>query len=174
MRHRMAALAAYAGVHTTFEDVEAEVDEEEDGDMGFGLFDDASGKETPPHSTSNSPTFTNTASGQQESASPTKRQKVDKESGTLLQRLIARQSFSGSWTALSEQLCADMNIKSEYATAEPTLLTVIVVVFFERKMRDQEETWELVVEKARGWVEEKLEEDGVRDDMWRMAGKIVG
>jgi hypothetical protein len=67
-----------------------------------------------------------------------------------------------------------MNIKPEYATAERTLLTAIVVVFLERKMADEEDTWELVVEKARKWVEDKLEEDGVRDDVWRMAEKIVG
>jgi hypothetical protein len=66
-----------------------------------------------------------------------------------------------------------MNIKPEYATAERTLLTAIVVVFLERKMADEEDTWELVVEKARRWVEEVVE-DGLRDDVWRMAEKIVG
>jgi hypothetical protein len=49
MRHRMAAPSAYAGVHTAFVDVEAEVDDEDDEDMGFGVFDDASGKKIPPH-----------------------------------------------------------------------------------------------------------------------------
>jgi hypothetical protein len=66
-----------------------------------------------------------------------------------------------------------MNIKPEFATAEHAMLTAIVVIFLSKKMRSEEDTWELVVEKARTWLEHALAED-VLSDVWKMAEKIVG
>jgi hypothetical protein len=161
-----------------FVDVEAEVDEDdeelEEDDIGFGLFHRGGGSKL--RQLIRASDVANI--GVDPPAAPThiesnKRRNVyRKESGTLIQRLIARQSFEGSWRALSERLCKEMNIKSEYASGEPTLLTAIVVVYLARKMRDEEDTWELVVEKARNWLESVVAED-VLADVWKMAEKIV-
>ena len=148
----------------------AEDDDEEaettDEDMGFGLFDSDDGTQ---ETLARDEDVANTAIA---TPSPLKNRKIE-ESGTLIQRLIAHQYFQGFWSALSTQLCRDMHIKEEYAMAEQTLITAIVVVFLEEKMQDEQDTWELVVEKARTWLEGALEGD-VLEDVWRMAAKIVG
>jgi hypothetical protein len=46
-------------------------------------------------------------------------------------------------------------------------------MFLEKKMQDEEETWELVVEKARAWLENELAED-VLAQVWQLAEDIVG
>lgn len=57
--------------------------------------------------------------------------------------------------------------------ADKVLATATVVMFLEKKMQDEEETWELVVEKARAWLENELAED-VLAQVWQLAECIVG
>ncbi|KAL1801338.1 hypothetical protein ACET3X_001680 [Alternaria dauci] len=112
-----------------------------------------------------------------------KRQKIEQESGTLLQRLIARQSFEGSWAAIDKLPCDEMKLdydaaskaiaKLTEANAEQVLATATVVLFLEKKMQDEEETWELIVEKARAWLENEVAKD-VLAQVWQLAKDIVG
>jgi hypothetical protein len=103
-------------------------------------------------------------------------------SGTLLQRLIARQSFEGSWLAIDKLPCEEMKLDRDAATkavtqlsetkADQILATATVVMFLERNMQDEEETWELVVEKARAWLENEVAE-GVLAQVWDLVEAVV-
>ena len=57
--------------------------------------------------------------------------------------------------------------------AELLLSTAIVVVYLETKMEDEEDTWELVVEKARTWLEDTVDEN-VLGETWKLAQSTVG
>jgi len=57
--------------------------------------------------------------------------------------------------------------------AEQLLSTAIVVVYLETKMEDEEDTWELVVEKARTWLEDTVDEN-VLGETWKLAQSTVG
>ena len=164
-------------------------DSDEDEDVGFALFDGPNGEET---STLMRSVFTD---GCIEPPSPPPKTpppaSPPKETGTLLQRLIARQSFEGSWTAITNLLCDEMGFSSDAARsavdelikaskqtvdeakAEQVISTALVVVFLEKKMEDEEETWELVVEKARTWLEDAVDED-VLGEAWNLARRTVG
>jgi hypothetical protein len=186
----------------------AECDEEEsDEDMGFGLFDSGPAGEmimvcqwsqfTKATTVSSLPApvmckMVKTTDrmdwdldAEEQTESPSQ------EVGTLLQRLIARQSFEGSWTTIPKLLCEEMEISHDafHAAAdklvddskqgldriisEEVLSTAIVVVFLEKKMEDDEETWELVAEKARTWLEDKVSDD-VLGEVWKLAHATVG
>ncbi|KAF2271159.1 VIT-domain-containing protein [Lojkania enalia] len=153
--------------------VAAEVDEESDEDMGFGLFDNVS---TPRKRAMG---LVNDDGAEEESSS---------DKGKLLQRLIKRQSFEGSWAPDNlpcDAMSIDRNAARNYVQKLETLTgveqdnelatiftTAVVVVFMEKKMADQEETWELVVEKARDWL------DGIMDnnlaaEVWKLAEALV-
>ena len=116
------------------------------------------------------------------SFSPPQRQKVQEETGTLLQRLIARQSFEGSWEAIDKLPFDEMKLDRDAASlandqlneqnSEQLLATAVVVLFLEKKMRDEEETWELVVEKARAWLGSEVAED-VLARVWQLAEGVV-
>jgi hypothetical protein len=108
---------------------------------------------------------------------------AEQESGTLIQRLIARQSFEGSWEAIHKLPYDEMKLDRDAASlagtqltesnADQILATAIVVLFLEKKMQDEKETWELVVEKARAWLESEVAED-VLARVWQLAEGIVG
>lgn len=40
-------------------------------------------------------------------------------------------------------------------------------------MQDQEETWELVVDKAKTWLESEVEDEVKREEVWRVATELV-
>ena len=108
---------------------------------------------------------------------------MQEETGTLLQRLIARQSFEGSWEAIDKLPFDEMKLDRDAASlanaqltepnSEQLLATAIVVLFLEKKMQGEEDTWELVVEKARAWLESEVAED-VLARVWQLAEGIVG
>ncbi|KAF2753537.1 hypothetical protein EJ05DRAFT_470357 [Pseudovirgaria hyperparasitica] len=85
---------------------------------------------------------------------------------TILAALIAHQTYTGSFTpspALFELLgTTDAAIKHGAQKAGldgediAVFVTMVVVLFCERRLADLEESWELVVEKARGWVGERV------------------
>lgn len=108
----------------------------------------------------------------------------------LLKRLIASQSFDGSWTGITDLFCTEMKISGDATRsavvklvdaskrrldrtkAEHVLSTAIVITFLEKKMEDKEETWELVVEKARTWLDDAVADD-VLAEVWKLAESIV-
>lgn len=167
--------------------------EESDEDMGYGLFDgdDTSGKQYPPN-TSSTPPFSplsknhlrrevdKISTNTQPTASP------QGQAESLLRRLIALQSFSGPWPSLaslpSTELHIDMNaartaakrLGASVSVADQILATALVITFLERKMPDEEDTWELVVEKARMWLQDTVEDGAVLAEVWRVAQGLVG
>ncbi|RYN41229.1 hypothetical protein AA0112_g2123 [Alternaria arborescens] len=169
MRHRKVAPQATNDCHDLSLGMEEK--EESDEDMGFALMDSPVSPQSPAYSPT-SPSSPNS-----------KRQKTEEETGTLLQRLIARQSFEGSWAAIDKLPCDEMKLDRDAASkaiakltetnADKVLATATVVMFLEKKMQDEEETWELVVEKARAWLENELAED-VLAQVWQLAEGIVG
>lgn len=174
MRHRkVAPQAEIADTTNNCDDLDLGMEEKEesDEDMGFALMDSPVSPQSPAYSPT-SPSSPNS-----------KRQKTEEETGTLLQRLIARQSFEGSWAAIDKLPCDEMKLDRDAASkaiakltetnADKVLATATVVIFLEKKMQDEEETWELVVEKARDWLENELAED-VLAQVWQLAEGIVG
>ncbi|CAN9128564.1 unnamed protein product [Alternaria sp. RS040] len=173
MRHRKVPQAEIAD--PTIEDADLSLDmeekEESDEDMGFALMDSPVSPQSPAYSPT-SPSSPNS-----------KRQKTEEETGTLLQRLIARQSFEGSWAAIDKLPHDEMKLGHDAASkaiaeltetnADQVLATATVVMFLEKKMQDEEGTWELVVEKARAWLENEVSED-LLAQVWKLAGGIVG
>jgi hypothetical protein len=168
------------------EDEDEEEKEESDDDLGYALFEGGSGKRPSLIHHSDIDKCIGFLSAQSASKS-----EPSKETGSLLQRLIARQSFEGSWSTVDELLCAETKIDKDAAhsavdklvktsqhalekkDAYKVLCTAIMVVYLEKKMGDEEETWELVVEKARTWAEDQV--DGVLlAEAWKLAENIIG
>lgn len=56
--------------------------------------------------------------------------------------------------------------------AETVLSTAIVVNFLEKKLPEEEETWELVVEKAREWLGEAIDAK-LLEEVWKLADSIL-
>ncbi|USP79597.1 hypothetical protein yc1106_06871 [Curvularia clavata] len=110
-------------------------------------------------------------------------------STSLLHHLISLQTFSGPWPSLatlplsnlrvspssaqtaSESLLAN-GIAPDAGSAEKLLATALVVVFLQKKMPDEEDTWELVVEKANAWLEGIVEDEAKRE-VWKVARELV-
>lgn len=174
---------------------------ESDEDMGFGLFDNGleALKTAPdckrtrrggPRGRVGAPAAAALAGGASIRAALSGKPSEPADSSTLLQRLIARQSFEGSWTGISD-LCDEMSISRDAARdavnslvsaakkgldkkkAETVVSTAIVIAFLEKKMPEEEETWELIVEKAREWLENAVEGD-VLAETWKLAEGVIG
>ncbi|KAI4674357.1 uncharacterized protein J4E84_010595 [Alternaria hordeiaustralica] len=189
----MAAGSALFGMNNAVDDSDS------DQDMGFGCFEKASAA---PMAHPGQPSALRTLSPAQvleprgrfgsskrssrsamgPSFSPPQRQKVQEETGTLLQRLIARQSFEGSWEAIDKLPFDEMKLDRDAASSskaklngpesEQLLATAIVVLFLEKKMQGEEDTWELVVEKARAWLGSEVAEE-VLARVWQLAEGVV-
>lgn len=92
------------------------------------------------------------------------------------------QAFSGAFT-YSEALLTSISVsleafKKEIAisgiTDNDVLATSVAVVYLEDKMADEQDSWELVVDKARQWLEEQCQgiEGGV-EKVLAIAKKLV-
>ncbi|XP_014558004.1 hypothetical protein COCVIDRAFT_95705 [Bipolaris victoriae FI3] len=145
------------------EEEKEQEDDDSDEDMGCGLFDDDEPSAAPPSII---------------------------DPGKFLQRLIAQQSFSGTWPSIPGLPCREMGINvaeamevaqrlvddgvaKDVSVAEQYVATAAVISFLEKKMANEEDTWELVVEKARTWLEDTV--DDAYLDRVLVAGKsIVG
>jgi hypothetical protein len=141
---------------------------EEDEEMGYGLFDDGeigrgsllrrvpSHREVPPH-----------RRGDGEDKKTTELPRELSDSDTVL-ALISRQDFDGWWEP-SKTLAAIIGIEEEVLEVPKKAMkkkikdknenkqgkvwtTVVVVVVLEEKMQTGRDVWDLVVEKARGWL----------------------
>ncbi|KAK8150730.1 hypothetical protein G3M48_009620 [Beauveria asiatica] len=92
--------------------------------------------------------------------SPTK-----EDAKTPLEAIIALQTFGGSWTwsaALEELLGVTREVAGkQLEVAAEVAATVCAVAYLEEKLADEQEVWELVVDKAREWLSLTLGEDGV-------------
>jgi hypothetical protein len=134
-----------------------EEDEDSDGDedMGFALFDD--GPSVPPVCPPPAATSTSVL-----------------EMGPL-RALTSLQTFSGSWSwskdfervlGIDPKEVAKLDLPStvtDHALKSEILATACAILFFKRKLEDEKDTWEMLVEKAEGWLEENIGEDSMND-----------
>ncbi|KAF2731039.1 hypothetical protein EJ04DRAFT_584404 [Polyplosphaeria fusca] len=172
---------------------EAECEEDDDEDMGYGLFDGNSDDEHPASSDSGRGAikFLRAVENDDDDDDEAKEEKEEEtlKPADLLPWLIRLQAFNGTWPA-GKIPYSTMKISPESAKAVlrrlerkrgeaerdvvPTVLaTAIVVVFLEQRMAGEEEVWELVVEKARGWLEESVDV-GLVGEVWACAVEVVG
>ncbi|KAF2274993.1 uncharacterized protein EI97DRAFT_400972, partial [Westerdykella ornata] len=77
-----------------------------------------------------------------------------------LDRIIALQSFDGYWNGTPELFSLlgvapekIAGLQSNFNCEVKVLVTALVLAFLERKLASKKEVWELVGEKARGWLQ---------------------
>jgi hypothetical protein len=177
--------ASPSSIPVAKESQEEAEEEDSDEEMGFALFDGP----TPPANNlarlSGGPGrfLKSTADSDSEDETPAA------ENGNLLESIIAQQSFEGSWTSVSSLLEKKMGFNlDDYRKAiddlvlgqhsldrdkaEVALGTAIVVVYLVEKLSEEEDTWELVVEKAKSWLEDDLDEE-ILEAVWAAATGLV-
>lgn len=91
--------------------------------------------------------------------------------------VINLQAFDGSW-ALSDELVKFLDLPPDQMPSgfkdKTVWATIITVAWFEKFLPDQEEVWEMVVNKARGWLETKLGADEVSRLRGEAANRLGG
>jgi hypothetical protein len=129
---------------------------ESDEDMGFALIDDGPPAPQVPYQ------------------APTPAQKKISEMSPL-QALTTLQTFSGSWSwsadlervlGITAETISKIELPSaveDHAEKDSILATACAVLFFKKKLMDEKDTWEMLVEKAEGWLEDNIGEDGVSE-----------
>ncbi|KAF2663856.1 hypothetical protein BT63DRAFT_430111 [Microthyrium microscopicum] len=100
-----------------------------------------------------------------------------KQTGVSLQSLIALQTFEGFWI-WNEQLChatgTDMTSAKKVTNLDKNVLaTAIAIRVLETKWAAEKDTWELIVDKAKNWIENKVGLKGT-EAVFRAAAKIAG
>ena len=98
----------------------------------------------------------------------------DDHDKTPLEAIIALQTFSGSWTwsAALERLLGvtqDAASKALQVTSEAATATLCAMAYLQAKLAEEEEVWELVVDKAREWLTTTLSLG--EDDVKALEGK---
>jgi len=123
-----------------------------------------------------------------------KRQKAMKtkkqmaKADTLLERLVQKQAFDGTWSRADLE-CDAMGVDREQArelmvniaklgpfkgenAAGTVVATALVVLYLETKLVAEKDTWELVVEKARMWLEDAVSAKDL-ETIFKEAGVII-
>ncbi|KAM0267333.1 hypothetical protein ACHAPA_006113 [Fusarium lateritium] len=130
----------------------AEENEESDSgaDEGFGLFDDGPSVPQAPA-----------------------RKKISDMSP--LQALTTLQTFSGSWAwsadfervlGVTGETVSKLKLPAavrDHAEKDSILATACAILFFKKKLMDEKDIWEMLVEKAEGWLEDNIGEEGVSE-----------
>ena len=100
-------------------------------------------------------------------------------SGPKLDVLIELQTFEGFWewdaalfAILSVSEKQAEQVETQIGYGKQAVATALAVVFFERKLKSEKDAWELVVEKARGWLEGNIGEDGVHTLMEKVIALV--
>lgn len=94
-----------------------------------------------------------------------------------LQKIIALQTFEGYWK-LDAPLLEAVGLSVEHNTpqgVDPKVwASVLAITFLEKKMASDKESWEMLVEKARGWLKdaEQGEEDSLQEK-WTLAERLI-
>ncbi|KAL9019182.1 MAG: hypothetical protein Q9185_003563 [Variospora sp. 1 TL-2023] len=106
-------------------------------------------------------------SGFAETAAPPPGPKTDNEK---VHAVIEMQDFEGWWEP-SEALAAVLDVGIEGSRSKEWV-TMLVVKWLEVKMKGEGEVWELVVEKARAWLEGQVMGDHA--EMKRLEEEVLG
>ena len=152
-----AASAPAEGLKSAPEELQIESDE----DMGYGLFDDVA-------SSVKHVAYRRADGGAQRKQRKMPDRPADREGGKAtgmttaslsdyekVHQLVALQDFQGFWSVkLQDELSRILKLPvSAWAGKDDVWTTLLVVAFFEEKLREEEGVWEMVVEKARLWLE---------------------
>lgn len=175
-------------------------DDESDQDMGFGVFDSgkmirsyllfSDAKRRTEAALAHTSTKASKGIALCSLSAPKGKATAAGDPGNLLHYLISRQSFEGWWDEIND-LCDAMRIDHKAARgartdlitaskqtmdekqAEQILSTALVIVYLEEKMEEDMDTWELVVEKARAWLDDAVARD-VLEKVWELARQVAG
>ena len=94
-----------------------------------------------------------------------------------LQKIIALQTFEGYWNLnapLLEVVGLPAQHKAPQGVDSKVWAAVLAITFLERKMAGEKEVWEMVVEKARGWLGNvEKGQKGMSEEMWTMAEQLI-
>jgi len=97
-----------------------------------------------------------------------------------LDKIVALQTFQG-WWKLGDGLLGILELSR--VEAEKRVLgdvsakvwaTVLAIRFLEERLSDREDAWELVVEKARGWLSGQEMPGEVEAELFDRAGRLLG
>lgn len=90
--------------------------------------------------------------------------------------IIDLQAFDGSWVPKEKTLVTLLGLQTIPNAPEgvdsTAWITCLVIAFLENKMSNEEGMWELVVEKARGFVEGVMQEKSV-EEIEKMATDVI-
>ena len=94
-----------------------------------------------------------------------------------LQKIIALQTFEGYWNLdapLLEVVGLSAQHKAPQGVDSKVWAAMLAITFLEGKMAGDEEVWEMVVDKARGWLKDvEKGQEGVSDEMWTLAERLI-
>ena len=94
-----------------------------------------------------------------------------------LQKIIALQTFEGYWD-FDARLLEAVGLSAQHQVPQDVdntmWATVLAITFLEEKMRGDEETWVMLVEKARGWLKDMEEGKEVNlEENWTLAKQLI-
>lgn len=157
------------------------IDYSDDDDMGSDLFDHApilkKKAEKKRKASSVAARFLDTSKVVEQEAD-FEMEEASALSSDALQALISLQDFEGSW-ALSKALCRALGLDlakvqaevSKVKLDEKVFATALATRFFEMKLGKEKDTWELVVEKAHGWLEMQGHDE--QSQVWKSADGLL-
>ena len=120
----------------------------------------------------------NSSAGTKTSAPEIKAASLPQTVEEKMHELISLQMFDGSWQWV-DRLCAVLHIQEDIVKAtlvglqETVMATLLAVAFLEGKMSDQEGVWEMVVQKAKGWLEGKIGESKYIDGLAKVKKDVL-
>ena len=87
-----------------------------------------------------------------------------------LDQIISLQSFQGFWELEKALLdaCGIKESASVTGSSRRVAATILAIIFLERKLAGEKDSWELIVEKAKGWLDSqgvKMEEEVEREPL---------
>ncbi|KAG0012095.1 hypothetical protein BGZ80_000209, partial [Entomortierella chlamydospora] len=100
--------------------------------------------------------------------------------GPKLDILVDLQTFEGFWE-WQENLFSCINVNPEQAEKLAKdnglgfriVATALSIVFFEKKLAEEKDTWELIVEKAKTWMEEQIGQEETLEVLQKAVRLIV-
>jgi hypothetical protein len=151
--------------------VEMELEESCDDDMGFGLFDEDASVPAP---------IPVSAAAYQKKAISTSASTPAKSASAFakdpLHALIELQTFEGFWN-WTQELCTALGVvKAAVESKKPgvdekVLATALAVRYFEAKLAKDKDGWEMIVEKAKTWLEGMGHDED--DTIWELVKSVI-
>ncbi len=94
-----------------------------------------------------------------------------------MQKIIALQTFEGYWNldaTLLEIVGLSAQHKAPKGVVSKVWAAMLAITFLEGKLVGDKEAWEMVVEKARGWLKDMEKgQEKVFEEKWRLAEQLV-